>query len=233
MKLAIFSRGASLPRGRKTTRTPLFQLLFVTLAWGLAPGFASADQMQGTITITDLTEAPATATVQGGTNQVNETVTADKATPEMLSFTISVDGTVTAGSGVAVLLESGGMVSDLLQVTVTPRKRGLNIPYFDASGTFTSDPDPGEVDLSGLGLTDEIMKKVIANGLQEDGTQQDLGSRLINTTTGDPLNIGGLVITAASDGVPEPSSLTLLGLGALSLAGYAWRRRVRARVARG
>jgi hypothetical protein len=62
---------------------------------------------------------------------------------EKLSFSIPVDGTVVAGSGIAVLLRDGGTVSDLLKVTVTPKTRGLNIPFFDASGTFTSDTDPG------------------------------------------------------------------------------------------
>ncbi len=219
----VTSRAGWIKESRLTPFVPLVQLLFLALACGLAPGFASADQTQGTITIMDLTEGPITARVQGGTNQVDQTITADKDSPEKLSFSIPVDGTVVAGSGVAVLLESNGTVSDLLEVTVTPKKRGMNIPFFDASGTFTSDIDPGGLDLTGLGLSDEIMKKVLANGLAEDGTQQDIGSRLIDPTTGNALNIGGLVITAASD-VPEPSSLLLFGTGLLALAVLSQRR---------
>jgi len=180
--------------------------------------------MMGTVTITDLTEAPISATVVGGTNQVNQTVTADKATPETLMFSIPVDGTVPRGSGIAVLLGIDEEVSDVLQLTVTPKTRGMGINFFDASGTFTSDTDPGGIDLSQFGLSDEIMKKVLAQGLKEDGTQQDIGARLIDTTTGNALNIGGLTITAASDAVPEPSSLMLLGSGLLALAVLSRRR---------
>lgn len=36
---------------------------------------------------------------------------------------------------------------------------------------------------------------------------------------------GTIVITGEVAGVPEPASLTMLGLGAIGLAGYAWRRR--------
>jgi hypothetical protein len=35
-------------------------------------------------------------------------------------------------------------------------------------------------------------------------------------------------VDASSNAVPEPASLTMLGLGALGFAGYAWRRRKKA-----
>jgi hypothetical protein len=205
-------------RARKSAPTAWLQVLFLALPWSLAPGLASAD-----VIIMDLTDAPITAFVSDSLNPGDNTpadkpLTADKDTPEKLSFSISVDGTG-EGSGVAVLLEPDGTVSDLLEVTVLQRLRGMNIPFLQISGTFTSDADPGGL-LAGLGLTDEIMKKVIDNGLREDGTQQDIGARLINTVTGDPLNISTLKITAASDVdvVPEPSSVLLLVPGLLALA---------------
>lgn len=214
-------------RARKSAPTALLQLLFLTIAWGLAPPYASAD-----VIITDLTEAPVTAFVfdslnPGDNTPADKPLTADKDTPEKLSFSISVDGTG-GGSGVAVLLEPDGTVSDRLEVTVTQKFRGamMNIAFLQISGTFTSDADPGGLDLTDLGLTDDIMKKVIGNGLREDGTQQDIGSRLINSATGDTLTISTLKITAASDVVPEPSSLLLFGPGLLALA-VLFRRRLR------
>ena len=182
-----------------------------------AASFASADQTNGTVTIMDLTENPITADIMGGTNQVNQTVTADKSTPELISFSIDVDGVITAGTGVAVL-KGGGVVSDILQITLTQRERGNGIKYFTASGTFTSDSDPGGLDLAslGLGLTDETIKKILDNGLIEDGTQQDIGSRLIDISNGNALSLAGLVVTAASD-IPEPFSLLLVAGGLLAL----------------
>lgn len=216
-------------------RVPLFPLLFLTLAWTLAPRYASAvpmepDPMEASVIISDLKETRITAEVKGGTNNVNETKMAEEATPEFITFTIAVDGTVAAGRGLAVLLESKGKVSDILEVSVTPKKRGNPndpIDFFDAVVTFTSDPDEKPLDLSGYGLTEAILDKIMDAGLIEDGTQQNIGARLIDIATGKPLNTGGLFIVAASDvDVPEPSSLLLVGPGLLALAVLSRRRRI-------
>jgi hypothetical protein len=242
---------ATARQARESTPGVSLPLLLLALAWGVAPGFASADpvQMMGTIVITDLTEAPVEAVVNGGTNGVNSTIRATVDNPEMLDFSnvnfvvdgkvvvdkdgkvvvggfsFAVDGTVAGGTGMAVLLERNGKVSDILKVTVTPKKRGGGIDFFDVNLVFTSDSDPGGLD---PGVTDEIMQKLLSTdpdeggALQEDGTEQDIGKRLIDIATGKRLDIGGLVITAASD-LPEPSTLLLLGPGLLLLA--ARRRR--------
>ena len=228
----LFVRPA-LRRMRKSTLTTLLRLLFLAVVCAVAGRFATADPM---VVITDLTEDPVTATVSGSINpgdnypkidrktgEIGPPLTAPKDTPEKLSFSISVDGTG-GGSGVAVLFEGANLISDLLEVTVTQKFRGpqMNIPYLDISGTFTSDVNPNAVDLN---LPDEIMKKVIANGLVEDGTQQDIGSQLIDTTTGKALAIGDLTITAASD-IPEPSSLVLqFTVAAIAIGLKALRRR--------
>jgi hypothetical protein len=60
-------------------------------------------------------------------------------------------------------------------------------------------------------------------GLIENGKVQDLGSRLVDTGSGNALAIGGLALTAASDkDVPVPdrgSSGALLGLAMVGCFG--------------
>lgn len=191
------------------------QPLFLALVCGLAARSTAAQS----ISISDLTEDPISVTVTDSLNPGdNKTFTADKATPEKVTFSISLDGEG-GGFGVAVMLEPDKKtVSDILEVNVTQKTRGLGIKYLDISGTFTSDGDPKGLDLTTLGLTDAIMAKVLQMGLVEDGSAQDIGARLIDTTTGNALAIGGLKITAASE-VPEPSSVLacagLLGAWAL------------------
>lgn len=176
------------------------------------------------IMITDLTEDPISVTVTDSLNPAdNRTYTADKATPEKVSLSFSVDGTG-GGHSVAVLLEPDKKtVSDILEINVTQKTRGQGIKYLDITGTFTSDGDPKGLDLTTLGLTDAIMAKVLQMGLVEDGSAQDLGAQLIDTTTGDKLDISNLRILVASE-VPEPSSvLVCSGL----LASWVFFRRLR------
>ena len=60
----------------------------------------------------------------------------------------------------------------------------------------------------------------------------DVGDR-IEPGTNDPFSIGGfstngphfLNINMIAETVPEPSTFALLGMGAISLLGYAWRWR--------
>ncbi len=180
------------------------------------PGLASAQS----VSITDLTEDPISVTVSDSLNPGdNKTFTADKTTPEKVTFSISVDGTG-GGSGVAVMFEPDKKtVSDILEVNVTQKTRGLGIKYLDISGTFTSDGNPRGLDVSTLGLPEAMLTKVLQMGVVEDGSAQDIGARLIDTTTGGALAISNLKITAASE-VPEPSSALacsgLLGMWALS-----------------
>jgi hypothetical protein len=58
---------------------------------------------------------------------------------------------------------------------------------------------------------------------------QDTGGGSFSTNLGsfviDSLGNGTFGATLATPAVPEPASLTLLGLGAVGMMGYAWRRR--------
>src|SRR5262249_9460832 len=85
-------------RPRKSRLRFLLQVLWLPVIWGLAPGITSADQMQGTIVITDLTEDPVQAVVSGGTLQINSTILATRDKPETLDFSavrfIDKDGKV-------------------------------------------------------------------------------------------------------------------------------------------
>jgi hypothetical protein len=197
--------------------------LALAASLALVPDSALADQSTGSISIMDLTEGLITGRVVGGTLQVNQEITADKATPETLSFSIDVDGSVAGGSGMAVLLEGDGIVSDLLQLTVTPKMRGMNIPFFSASGTFMSDADPGGLDAAALGITDKVIDKAKELKLFEDRTEQNIGLALVDPGTGNSLNTGGLSIMAASD-VEEPPGIWLLAPGLLALGMIFWRR---------
>ena len=47
---------------------------------------------------------------------------------------------------------------------------------------------------------------------------------------GGTLALDNLVLTQTPSAVPEPSTLTLLGIGSLGLLGYGWKRRKQAAV---
>ena len=220
-------------RARKSTLPLLLKLLFLTFAWGLAPGLASADVNPGEVDIMD-TGNPS-VTVTGGVNSVNDTCTAakpagsctvDNGPPEKFTFSIPVDGN-SAGSGIAVLLDPGGTVSDLLEVTWVKKMRGNGIIFQDISGTFTSTDDPAGLNLAFLGLTDAVMKNLIQNGLTENGLLQNIGNQLIDPATGNSVAILDMTIKAVS--VPGP--VAGAGLPGLLFAGGGlawWRRRRKA-----
>jgi hypothetical protein len=198
----------------------------------LVLGTAAVPVHGATITIDDLTEKPITAVATGGVNG-DANFKAEAATPEFLEFKFSVDGSVTAGTGVAVMFDEGGkVISDILEVSLTPRERGAIPPmtgviaFYDAVVKFRSDTDPGGLNLADFyDLTDEIMKKILDEGVVEDGTQQFIGNHLIDIATGNEVTLTNLDLSAASDvEVPEPSSW-LLFAPALAVLGLSRRRK--------
>ena len=189
-------------------------------------------QNAGTITITDLDNGPITATEVGGPGNANTNLTADKATPEMISGSIDIDGTVTGGTGYAILKEwRSNVVSDLLTVTVNPRGlRGNGQAYYTATWSFLSDTDPNPIDLSTLNLQDNVLKALLAAGIEENGNSQAMDGILIDSQTGMAFSVPNLSIMAQSRmETPEPGTNALLTAGGLVAASALARVRKRRR----
>src|SRR5262245_26204115 len=116
------------------------ELLLLALVWTGAHTVAF-----GNVAINDGGESPVTAAVDADLSGPARTYTANANTPEIVTFSTQVDGRLTptsndgdSASGVGVMFERGGTtISDILEVTITQRRRGEqgSIYYFDISGT--------------------------------------------------------------------------------------------------
>ncbi len=204
-------------------------VLACTLAISLAPAFARA-QNAGTITITDLDVGRITATEVGGPGNANTNLTADINTPETISGSIDIDGTVTGGTGYAILKEWRSKdVSDLLTVRLTPRGlRGNGQAYYTASWTFLSDTDNTPIDLSTLGLSDDVVKAINAAGIEENGNSQAMDGILVDSQTGAAFGVPNLSIMVQSRmETPEPGACALVGASSIAALSVLFRRRRR------
>ena len=177
--------------------------LAVALALVLVLGGVGQPSVRAdTIMIDDLTDG--TPIVTAG-NQAAVTILASG--PEFVHFTYASSQTVTGSvlSGTVDLLEPGtGAFSDRLTITAVD---GSNI--FDVQ--FASDPAllPGSPD--GTATENGNFQPLI--GFSQGGV-------LIDT-----YQVRSDVTETGTEPVPGPGSFVLLGLGALGLIGYGWRRR--------
>jgi hypothetical protein len=97
-------------------------------------------------------------------------------------------------------------------------------------GSPLTEPSSNSV-LTGLAFDGEgrLFTSVGAGGTPGTSTPQpvgliDLGSRSFTQIGLGPGSLSDIAIGPVAAGVPEPSSLALLGLGTAALAGWRWRR---------
>jgi hypothetical protein len=180
--------------------------LLVLGAFGMLPGGARADLIQ----IDDLLDGNPVVTVRD--NPGGLTITAIG--PESVSFNFASSrvNTVSTQTAYVDLLDPGGSTtSDRFIITATSGSNILNV-------TFGSDPLLPAIPPNGVN----------AGPLTEDGTFQQVIQYFGGSTTAiDTFQVRSDI---ESGDLPEPSSLALLGIGGLGMAGACWRQR-RARAA--
>ena len=171
--------------------------LVLALCWVLRPDFASAVEL-------DFIESGESVTAFGSGFDVSFPPPSGV---ETVTFTDTfLSSSIFSGSGVAVLLESAGLVSDRVDVNFHLFDPGV----MSLTATFTSDADP-----AGLpGIDPAFLAKF---GLLEDGTLQDLSGRFFDPATGLAVSLPPELTIKAQSDVPEPSALLLVGVGLFAL----------------
>jgi hypothetical protein len=130
-----------------------------------------------------------------------------------VQLTAAFDGTANFPASAELLDSTGSHLTDQLLATILAEQPVLDIEFAAApaaltypSGTF----DDGSLNADGT------FQNLLTENIPEPG----------NSSGSDTVEIfvaGGVDITTTA--APEPASLTLLGIGVASLAGYGWRRK--------
>jgi hypothetical protein len=154
----------------------------------------------------------------GGTTSIATGLSFGKATTEKLMF---------APNGTLYGFDVGGMATDAgAWGTINPSTGAFtqigSLSY--SSSTLTDPGGGGFAELNGCSLAFGPSGTLYATGLGPDG--MDFGT--LNLTTGAFTKLSaspfGWGPGSLAEPVPEPSTIVLLGAGAISLFGYAWRR---------
>jgi hypothetical protein len=129
-------------------------------------------------------------------------------------------------------------------VTITDLKKGIQWSFggdsasFNITGSYLNSPPFQGHDSGSVGIYDlEHEGSISASGSFDDPTGRYFETQKLlagkaeaeyfsDFYQGDGYEL--VYIQAKAVGTPEPGSLTLLGLGTVSLAGYGWRRRKQA-----
>jgi hypothetical protein len=169
----------------------------------MALASASTSAWAGTIQIAEPASETSSTWSVTITGITNPNLTISSATSEGISFTYNAGRPATGNQSFSGVLFEDSTFSAISDFITVSAQQGVSVITI----TVSSDAEQG--------LT---IPPNVTTRLAENGTFQTLGTVQFDGSTD--------TIQLQSDvAVPEPATLTLLGIGIASMAGYGWRRR--------